>query len=146
MKKNEKTIIISLAIVFVITGYFLFLNFGSQLSNDSLAPTMTSPPVEPNKTFEMVVMNNTIQYLSTGEDEFSLPGYLRANEGDVVTINITVDEDNELVLHDYDASVEVKKDEMAELTFTADKVGLFNLGLIHTNTDLGVIEVFPLDS
>jgi len=60
-------------------------------------------------------------------------------KGDDVVIKITTDEDEELHLHGYDKSVELKKDQPAELSFNANLTG-------RENVLLGGLAVFLVGS
>lgn len=71
----------------------------------------------------------------------SLP--MKAQEGDNITLKIRVDTDEELHLHGYDLSLELKKNTEGELKFTANMAGRFEMELHPAHLSLGVIEVSP---
>ncbi len=99
----------------------------SKISTNSAGQTNT-------KTFELVVKNRK---LVIG------PETLTVNQGDNVTIKTTVDEDEELHLHGYDKSVDITKNQPAELKFIANLTGRFPYELEHSKTEIGALEVLP---
>ena len=70
-------------------------------------------------------------------------GDIRVREGDVVSIAIVVNEEEELHLHGYDKAVELAKDATGTLTFIANSTGRFPFELEHSKTELGAVSVLP---
>jgi len=64
-------------------------------------------------------------------------------QGDNVTINITVDEDEELHLHGYDVHTDLQKGIPGSLSLVASSSGRFPFELEHSSTELGALEVQP---
>lgn len=95
----------------------------------------TSMSMGATKTFDLMISGRKIT---------SGPSTLSVTQGDSVTITVVdMDEDEELHLHGYNTSVEFKKGEKAQLTFTADASGRFPMELEGSKTELGALEVSP---
>lgn len=94
----------------------------------------TSTQAETRKTFELVIQNKKIV---SGQSTITV------NEGDKVTLKITSDEAEEFHIHGYDQSLELLKNKMVELSFTANITGRFELELEESKTELGALEVLP---
>ncbi len=71
------------------------------------------------------------------------PGNPTAKAGDMVTMTITTDRDEEIHLHGYDIPFECKAGEPTSHTFTADKTGTFPIEWESTSTPLGDLVVSP---
>ena len=71
------------------------------------------------------------------------PETISAKQGDTVTIRITNDEDEELHVHGYDQSVQLKRNKQTSITIFADKSGNFPYELEGSKTDLGMLQVQP---
>lgn len=71
------------------------------------------------------------------------PSVLSVTQGDVVTIHITVDEEEELHLHGYDKSIDLEKGKEGSLVFDASASGRFPFELERSKTELGAVEVAP---
>ena len=95
---------------------------------------VSNSPETSSSSFELVVKNRDL-----------VQGFnsLKVIVGDHVTIRITVDENEELHLHGYDKSLEIKKNIPGEMSFTADKTGRFPFELEKSKMELGVLEVLP---
>ena len=70
-------------------------------------------------------------------------GDIKVREGDVVSIAIVANEEEELHLHGYDKAVELAKDATGTLTFMANITGRFPFELEHSKTELGAVSVLP---
>lgn len=130
---QSKTIIFIVITVVLFTGLFILIKPEKE-SLKNYNPVVNSPLVSKEKVFELVVKDRKIV---SGQNT------LKVNEGDKVIIKITVDEDEELHLHGYDQSVDLEKDALGELVFTANLTGRFELELENSKTELGALEVFP---
>lgn len=68
---------------------------------------------------------------------------LTVEQGDTVMLHIVADEEEEFHVHGYDASVDLKPGEAAELTFVAGASGRFPFELEKRKAELGALEVQP---
>jgi plastocyanin len=94
-----------------------------------------SSTVEPQqKTFDLVVKNRKL---------VSGPSVLSVNQGDMVSIQITVDENEELHLHGYNLHIDLEKGIPGSLSFLASASGRFPYELEHSSTEIGALEVQP---
>ncbi len=126
----------------LLAGLFLFVKSQNKTAQDSMMQSSANPvqastnsgQVAHTKTFELEVKNRK---LVSGSDS------LQVNQGDNVTIKITVDEDDELHLHGYDKSVDLTANQPDELNFVANVTGRFPYELEHSKTELGALEVLP---
>ena len=127
--------------VVILGGLFFLFKPKQQVQPPQTTPATTeqvstlSPTPQSNiKSFELVVK---------GKKLVSGPETITVNEGDEVTIIVTSDEPEEFHLHGYDKSVDLEKDTLAELKFTANLTGRFIFELEESKTDLGAVEVQP---
>lgn len=122
----------------VLIGLFLALKPGKgtvpPAATSSAQQASSSPTQSNTKIFELFVKNRKL---------VSGPETLKVNEGDDVTIRITADEDEELHLHGYDKSVDLTKNQPADLNFTASLTGRFPYELEKSKTEIGTLEVQP---
>lgn len=103
------------------------------LKPDNAAPK-DKQAAETVKTFNLTVKNRE---LTSGG------GTLKVQQGDKVKLIITVDENEEFHLHGYDKSMELQKDQPAEVQFTASQTGSFEFELEKSGTELGFLQVSP---
>lgn len=68
---------------------------------------------------------------------------IRVKQGDVVTLKVTADAEDELHLHGYDKSLELAPGKTAETTFTADMSGRFEAELHKSEAPVFALEVYP---
>ncbi len=66
-----------------------------------------------------------------------------AKAGDMVTMTITTDKDEEVHLHGYDIPFQCKAGQPLTKTFKADKTGDFDMEIEDTSTPLGKFTVNP---
>lgn len=137
MNKTSSIFIVVGLIVLVAVGYLVFKpkqepvnNSTNETSNNQ---SVTEPP--PPAFVEIV-----LDYKSDVPLE---PKSVRVEEGQKVVIKTTADITDEVHLHGYDISVDVKPGEAATLEFTANKTGRFPVELEKIKKDIGVIEVYP---
>ncbi|GAA1895583.1 hypothetical protein GCM10009716_02010 [Streptomyces sodiiphilus] len=69
------------------------------------------------------------------------PGRAEVRRGDRITLTVTSDSADELHVHGYDRLLELRPDEPATLSFTADRTGLFEVethgaGLVLTQLEV----------
>jgi len=86
------------------------------------------------KTFTLVVKERR---LVSGD------GNLQVKQGDLVTINVTADEEEEFHLHGYDKSVDLFPGAEASLVFEASASGRYPFELEKSKTELGAISIEP---
>ena len=68
--------------------------------------------------------------------------HLTVDQGDEVTVHVTSDGvEDEVHVHGYDLSQDVSPSEPAEITFTADIAGRFEIELEEAGTPIGELEV-----
>jgi hypothetical protein len=121
---------IGIVLAVLVVGLFVVFKFTPAAQ---FFPTSRPVPSE-NKTFTLIVQNRKL---------VSGPEILSANQGDSVTIHITVDEDEELHLHGYNLHVDLKKGIPGSLSFVASSSGRFPYELEHSSTEIGALEVQP---
>jgi FtsP/CotA-like multicopper oxidase with cupredoxin domain len=67
-----------------------------------------------------------------------------ARQGDILTVNVTADKQEEIHVHGYDLAFEVESPGgTASHTFKADKTGDFPIEIEGTSIDLGKLTVSP---
>jgi len=121
---------ITLVALVALVGLFVAFKYTTPAHSASLAAE-TAPQT---KTFDLAVQNRKL---------VSGPSTLQVNQGDNVTINITVDEDEELHLHGYNLHIDLQKGIPSSLTFTATSSGNFPYELEHSSTEIGALQVQP---
>ena len=129
MSKNLFT-----GIVLVIAIGALFILFTWQLNVPAKFDEPSSATQSTSHTFDLLVRDRK---LVAGSSTLSV------KQGDDVTINITVDEDEELHLHGYDVHIDLQKDVQGSLSLHASSSGRFPFELEHSSTELGALEVQP---
>lgn len=99
------------------------------------APAAVAPalPLQP-KVFELVVRDGKV---------VAAPDTLRVSVGDEVELRVTSDRADELHLHGYDRSLELRPGVAAELRLLATRTGRFEIELHQAHLDLGALEVHP---
>ncbi|MEQ1439545.1 hypothetical protein AAG565_09280 [Fontimonas sp. SYSU GA230001] len=70
-------------------------------------------------------------------------GVLHVRQGEPVELIVTSAKDDELHLHGYDLSLQLKAGEPATLAFVAEHAGRFEIELHHVHAEVGVLEVSP---
>jgi hypothetical protein len=137
MKIKVSTVVYILLAIIVLLGLFFLLKPKQDVQAPQTSPAtqaFSSTP-EPNiKTFELTVKDKKLASDSS---------VLKVNRGDVVTLKITSDKEEELHVHAYDVSVELVPNKQAILTFSAEMSGRFPFELEKSKTELGAIEVQP---
>ncbi len=68
---------------------------------------------------------------------------IRVGQGDLVSLSVTADEEEEFHLHGYDRSVDLSPGISATLVFAATDSGRFLFELERSKTELGAVEVLP---
>jgi len=121
---------VALVVLVALVGLFAAVRY--------TVPAQSSASLEgsqsPAKTFDLVIQNRKL---------ISGPQVMKANQDDAVTINITVDEDEELHLHGYNLHVDLEKGKPGSLSFIASSSGRFPYELEHSSTEIGALEVQP---
>ena len=138
MNKTSVTFIVLGILVLGVIGYIALKPKQNQLNSSvnkqtNVNPNPTEPP--PPSVFEII-----IDYKNANPVE---PKSFRVEGGQKVVIKTTADVTDEVHLHGYDISVDVKPGEVATLDFTANKTGRFPIELEGIKKDIGIIEVYP---
>ena len=116
MSRNRVLIVAAVLVVFVIAaGILIYAN---------------------RSAGKPVTLNVTV----TGAKTMS-PSDWKANQNDMVTVNIKSDTDGEVHLHGYDIHFETKAGQTISKTFKADKGGSYPIEWESTSTDLGKLVV-----
>lgn len=68
---------------------------------------------------------------------------LSIKQGDLVTITVTADEDEEFHIHGYDKQIDLVKNKPSSLTFIANIAGTFPFELEKSKAEIGNLEVQP---
>ena len=125
-------------VVGIIIGYFLASSAGI-----AVAPTHTSSSTIDHISVksEPEIKEVTLKVVDRKVIEGS--GDITVREGDVVSMTIVANEDEELHLHGYDKTVDLTKNEPSTLTFIANISGKFPFELEHSKTELGAVSVLP---
>ena len=74
------------------------------------------------------------------------PSLVKVSQGDQVTLKITADMDAMLHIHGYELAAMIAPGQTAELSFTANATGKFDIYLHESGQDaiaLGSLEVYP---
>ncbi|HSX48206.1 MAG TPA: cupredoxin domain-containing protein [Candidatus Nanoarchaeia archaeon] len=123
---DRKSLVIGVAVLALI-GAFVVLK--------PKPKTQTTPQqTVQQKTFTLEIKDKKL---------ISGPETIQVNQGDEVTIKITLDATDEVHLHGYDKSVELEPNQPGEIKFTADTSGRFPFELEGSKTELGAVEVAP---
>ena len=122
----------------VLLGTFLYFSAetgeGTCTSSGNKVTVIPSQTAVSEKAISLVVRNNEI---ASGNEIINL------NEDDTVILTISSDVNEELHIHGYDTSVQLKSDIPVQLTFTASMSGRFPYELEESGTELGAIQVQP---
>lgn len=134
----------SVALKIIMLSIGIFIGYAFAHSRIAVAPTLGSAAsiteaasekqIPDVKQFNLKV---TDRVLTEGS------GDITVHEGDVVSVTITVNEDEELHVHGYDKVVDLTRDTPSTLTFIANISGRFPFELEHSKTKLGVVSVLP---
>jgi len=100
-------------------------------STATQAPAVNVPTP---RIFELVIAGGKLQ---------SGPGLIQLQQGEVVTLKVTSDRNDELHLHGYDLHAHLQAHTPATLSFKADRSGRFDYELHQAQVALGVLEVQP---
>lgn len=68
---------------------------------------------------------------------------IRARAGDLVTLRVSSDTADELHVHGYDLTADLRPDEVASLSFDATRTGRFEIELHGAHRTLTTLEVRP---
>lgn len=121
---STKNIPVAILLVIVLGGAWYYLSINNA----------SNPAVSEEKQFTLVVQNKKL---------VSGPTTITVNQGDIVTIHITNDADEELHVHGYDKSIDLQANKEAVLKFTADASGHFPYELEGSKTEIGALDVSP---
>lgn len=94
--------------------------------------TVNTTVAPPEKVFEIVIRDRKI---------VSGSGDLKVNKGDNVTVKITINEEDGLILRGYNKSIALQKDKQGVLSFVASIAGKFSFELGESNIVIGSLEV-----
>jgi hypothetical protein len=131
--------------VAVLAGLFFVMKPADAPTGPALAPdplpigAETLPPETAPPAAEPLVAEYRLERGQRVEG----PEVIRARQGDLLGIDVTSDQADELHLHGYDLSADLKPGEPARLRFSASLTGRFELELHHHHTVLAVLEVLP---
>jgi len=104
-----------------------------QASADVVQPEVGAPNADA-KQFELVVKDKKV---------VSGSGDIKVAMGDMVSVTVTNDTDEEVHLHAYDVSIELRAGVPGTLTFMATASGRFPIELEGSKTDIGAVSVMP---
>ncbi len=130
-------------LIYLIIGVLVLLGLFYILKPKSTTPSVTISPSTESSTSAQLSSPKTFDLVVKGKKLASGSADLKVTEGDIVTINITNDESEELHLHGYDKSVTLEANKPASLTFSANLTGRFPFELEHSKVELGALEVQP---
>jgi anion-transporting ArsA/GET3 family ATPase len=113
----------------------------------ALKPPVIEPnqaqPAIPQTTTEPAAAKPARLVLEISNAVVNGPAAFKVQQDEVVDIQITSDEADEVHLHGYDLHAELQPGIAAHLRFTADKSGRFELELHRRHHSIGVLEVYP---
>ncbi len=101
------------------------------------APSATQAPAATRpapRVFELVIAGGK---LASG------PRLIQLQQGEVVTLEVTSDQNDELHVHGYDLHAQLQAHTPTTLRFEADRSGRFAYELHQARVELGVLEVQP---
>ena len=85
----------------------------------------------------------TVDWTVRGGKLTAGPARVVLKAGDDVVLNVLSDRDDELHLHGYDLSMDLKAGQSARLSFRAEHSGRFEAELHRSHLQLGTLEVLP---
>lgn len=149
------------AMLFLVVGVVLTAGLFVFFKREVPAPTVAEAPVVPVAAVSLPIQPVLAEPIVTvppsptvsAAREFQLtvkgkkliagPEVLSVTEGDQVVIVITSDVVEELHLHGYDKSLDLKPNVPGRLAFVADRSGRFEYELEKSRVELGALEVQP---
>lgn len=129
-------------LVYLIIGLLVLIGLFYVLKPKTAIAPQPSPSTQSTSSAQMSNVK-TFDLVVKSEKLVSGPETIKVTEGDIVTINITCDCDEELHLHGYDKAVDLTANQPASLTFTTNLTGRFPYELEHSSTEIGALEVQP---
>ena len=133
---------VTLKIIVLIIG--IFIGYAFAHSRIAVAPTLGGAASTTRAASEKQIPDVKQFNLKVIDRVFTEgSGDITVHEGDVVSMTITVNEDEELHVHGYDKAVDLTKDTPSTLTFIANISGRFPFELEHSKTELGAFSVLP---
>lgn len=127
--------ILKITVLFI--GVFIGYLIGQ--GHTASAPTITDTASVANSAKIPDVKEFTLHIVDQKIVEGS--GDIEVRQGDVVSITIVINEDEEVHIHGYDKSTDLTRDIPGTLTFIANSRGRFPFELEHSKTELGAVSV-----
>jgi FtsP/CotA-like multicopper oxidase with cupredoxin domain len=106
------------------------------------AAPLSAPAAATEKTFGVPASRVFEVAVSKGRLA-SGPAQIQVHAGEMVTLHVTSDQDDELHLHGYDLHLSLRAGQRATLMFKAEHSGRFDYELHHAHLELGTLEVLP---
>jgi hypothetical protein len=150
MSKSQRFVFLGLAAVIAVVALALIGSGGDEPESstpsavvETATPTPTSSPADEDEEAEPTPTPTPkpkpeIPVLSADD-----PKRIKAEQGDTVRFAVESDVDEEVHLHGYDQSKDVKAGGRAVMTVKADITGIFEIELEHSGTPVGELEVRP---
>ena len=104
------------------------------------------PPAEqarPPGVAAAAPLPQAIQLVVKGGRLASGPAVIQVTQGTEVLIDVVSDKADELHVHGYNLSVDLRPGAPAQLRFVADKTGRFEYELHQARAEIGALEVLP---
>jgi hypothetical protein len=147
MSSTNRNVVLALAaLAAAITG-FILLNPGSDDSSSSstttaVTTTTTGAGGKTTTTTVTSVPDATVIHLVGGKPTGGKQKIV-VNKGDVVRLNVTSDDQEQIHVHGFDIEKEVSPGSPAQFKFTADIEGRFEVESHTTDTQIAEITVNP---
>jgi heme/copper-type cytochrome/quinol oxidase subunit 2 len=144
MNKQSLIFITAGILLLIVLGYFLLKPSSKQestLQNNQPTQRQVNNQSVEQKAPELPLFIEAVFEYTTGVP--LEPKVVRVEEGQKVVIKATADVADEVHVHGYNNTVEIKPGVPAVLEFTATKTGRFPIELEKLKKDIGVIEVYP---
>ncbi len=138
--KHRSLFFVGLGIVIFLVVFFLMRpsrNFQPVNTKNQTVPDFTKTTENNTPTPNIFNLSIKNQKIASGSSEITVL------QGETVTLKITSDEAEELHLHGYDKSINLKPNQEVELIFEANTSGRFPFELEQSGISLGNIVVAP---
>src|SRR5687768_4833310 len=111
--------------------------FGFVLRNRDEEP---EPSTDPSTVEEVVTLPEKEFNITFSQGQVSAPSDFSVTQGTRITITIEADVEDEVLLHGYNERELITPGNPVTFSFTADKSGRFELGLVRSGLVLGFLE------
>ncbi|HTE61779.1 MAG TPA: hypothetical protein VK631_15610 [Solirubrobacteraceae bacterium] len=147
MPKNQRLTLLGLALVTAVVAIVLIGSAGGDSEPSTPAAVVESPTPAATAT---PADDTAPEPTATPKPRPPVPTLsaenprrLKVKQGDTVRFAVASDVDEDVHVHGYDKSKDVKGGSKAVISFKADITGIFEIELEHSGTPVGELEVRP---